>query len=139
MITADETGRPRFYDLPRCTRTPAYVAFDILWQDYRPAIFAAQRAPEAVASNLPAKSPIISEALSVTGRARELFELMCSNDLEGIVAKPLEHPYEPWVRWLKIKNPDYSQKEGRGDLFNGPRQRRWKRQEPYRQKPTPSL
>jgi hypothetical protein len=32
-------------------------------------------------------------------------------------------PYEPGVRWLKIKNPDYSQKEGRGDLFNGPRQR----------------
>ena len=27
------------------------------------------------------------------------------------------------IRWLKIKNPDYSQKEGRGDLFNGPRQR----------------
>ena len=72
---------------------------------------------------LPAKSPIISEALSVTGRGRELFELMCSNDLEGIVAKRLSDPYEPRVRWLKIKNGDYSQKEGRGDLFNGPRQR----------------
>jgi ATP-dependent DNA ligase len=36
---------------------------------------------------LPTKSPIIAEALSVTGRGRELFELMCSNDLEGIVAK----------------------------------------------------
>ena len=29
----------------------------------------------------------------------------------------------PGIRRLKIKNPDYSQKEGRGDLFNGPRQR----------------
>ena len=48
---------------------------------------------------------------------------MCSNDLEGIVAKRLEDPYEPRVRWLKIKNPAYSQKEGRGDLFNGPRHR----------------
>jgi hypothetical protein len=48
---------------------------------------------------------------------------MCSNDLEGIVAKRLDDPYEPRVRWLKIKNVDYSQKEGRGDLFNGPRQR----------------
>jgi len=71
---------------------------------------------------LPAKSPIISEALSVAGRGRELFELMCSNDLEGIVAKRLDDPYEPRVRWLKIRNGDYSQKEGRGDLFNGPRQ-----------------
>jgi hypothetical protein len=54
----------------------------------------------------------------VTGRSRELFELMCSNDLEGIVAKRLEDPYESRVRWLKIKNPDYSQKEGRRDLFD---------------------
>jgi ATP-dependent DNA ligase len=72
---------------------------------------------------LPAKSPIIALALSVTGRGRELFELMCSNDLEAIVAKRLDDPYDPRARWLKIKNPDYSQKEGRGDLFNGLRQR----------------
>ena len=45
------------------------------------------------------------------------------HDLEGIVAKRLADPYGGRVRWLKIKNPDYSQKEGRGDLFNGPRQR----------------
>jgi ATP-dependent DNA ligase len=57
-------------------------------------------------------------ALSVEGSGRELFELMCTNDLEGIVAKRHGDPYDPRVRWLKIKNPDYSQKEGRGDLFN---------------------
>jgi ATP-dependent DNA ligase len=43
------------------------------------------------------------------------------NDLEGIVAKRLADPYAPRVSWFKIKNPDYSQKEGRGDLFNRPR------------------
>ena len=49
---------------------------------------------------------------------------MCVHDLEGIVAKRLSDPYEPRVRWLKIKNPDYSQKEGRADLFNAlPRRR----------------
>jgi ATP-dependent DNA ligase len=68
-------------------------------------------------------SPIITEAVSVTGRGRDLFELMCANDLEGIIAKRLGDPYDPRVRWLKIKNPSYSQAEGRGDLFNGPRQR----------------
>ena len=31
VIAADETGRPQFYDLIRRTRTPAYIAFDILW------------------------------------------------------------------------------------------------------------
>jgi hypothetical protein len=43
---------------------------------------------------------------------------MCTNDLEGIVAKRLADPYDTRVRWLKIKNPDYSQKVGRAELFN---------------------
>jgi len=43
---------------------------------------------------LPAKSPIVSEALSITGRGCELLELMCSNHLEGIAAKRLTDPYE---------------------------------------------
>jgi len=43
---------------------------------------------------------------------------MCKNDLEGVVAKRLTDPYEPSVQWLKIKNSDYTHKEGRGDLFN---------------------
>jgi len=72
---------------------------------------------------LPAKSPIVSEALSVTGRGCELFELMGSNHLEGIAAKRLTDPYEPRVQRLKVKNPSYSQADGRGDLFNGPRRR----------------
>jgi bifunctional non-homologous end joining protein LigD len=70
---------------------------------------------------LPKASPIVSEALSVEGRGCELFELICTNDLEGIVAKRFADSNDPRVRWLKIKNRDYSQKEGRGDLFNGPR------------------
>ena len=52
-------------------------------------------------------------------------ELMCANDLEGIVAKRLDDPYNPRVTWLKIKNPTYSQAEGRGDLFNGPPRSSW--------------
>ena len=43
---------------------------------------------------------------------------MCANDLEGIVAKRLQDPYGPRVRWLKIKNPGYSQAEGRRELFD---------------------
>ena len=34
VITADETGRPQFYDLLRRRRGPAYVAFDVLWMTY---------------------------------------------------------------------------------------------------------
>ena len=63
---------------------------------------------------LPKTSSIVSEALSIEGRGRGLFDLMCTNDLEGVVAKRLADPYDPRVRWLKIKNRDYSQKEGKG-------------------------
>ena len=52
------------------------------------------------------------------GRGCELFALMRDHDLEGIVAKRLTDPYEPRTRWLKIKNPDYSQRAGRGELLN---------------------
>jgi len=120
----NEPGRPRFYELLRGTRTPCYVAFDLLWlngTDLRALPLTERR--KSLQGIVSKGSPIVSEALFVEGRGRELFELMCANDLEGIVVKRLADPYSGRVRWLNIKNPDYSQKEGRGDLFNGPRQR----------------
>ena len=124
VIVADETGRPQFYELLRVPRSASYVAFDILWlngTDLRALPLTERR--KSLQGIVSKGSPIVLEALSVAGRGRELFELMCDNELEGIVAKRLADPYDSRIRWLKIKNPDYSQKEGRGDLFNGPRQR----------------
>jgi bifunctional non-homologous end joining protein LigD len=124
VITADETGRPQFYDLLRRTRSPSYVAFDLLWlngADLRPLPLRERR--ERLKTILHAGSPTIAEAVSVEHRGRDLFELMCAHDLEGIVAKRLADPYGARVRWLKIKNPEYSQKEGRRDLFNTPPRR----------------
>jgi ATP-dependent DNA ligase len=43
------------------------------------------------------------------------------HDIEGIVAKRKADPYEPRSRWIKIKNPRYSQAQGRGELFNPPK------------------
>jgi hypothetical protein len=31
VIATDESGRPQFYDLLRRTRSPSYIAFDLLW------------------------------------------------------------------------------------------------------------
>jgi len=124
VIAADETGRPQFYELLRAPRAASYVAFDILWlngTDLRASPLTERR--KSLQGIVSKGSPIVLEALSVAGRGRELFELMCTNDLEGIVSKRLADPYDIRVRWLKIKNPDYSQNEGRGDLFNGPRRR----------------
>jgi len=118
VIAADTTGRPQFYDLLR-GNAPVYVAFDLLWHDgtdLRPLSLAERR--RQLQAILPAGSPVISEAVSVEGRGCELFELMVAHDLEGIVAKRLADPYGPRTRWLKIKNPGYTQAEGRGELFN---------------------
>jgi hypothetical protein len=53
-------------------------------------------------------------------RGRRLFELACERDLEGVVAKFAHGSYQCDGRstsWLKIKNPQYSQMEGRYELF----------------------
>jgi bifunctional non-homologous end joining protein LigD len=119
IIAPDATGRPQFYDLLRDTRTAAYVAFDVLWlngADLRALPLTERR--RHLQTILPAESAIISEALSVTGSWHRLFELMCTHDLEGVVAKRLRDGYGPRARWLKIKNPSYSQNEGRRELFD---------------------
>ena len=43
----------------------------------------------------------------------------CRRDLEGIVAKWVHGTYQRGLptSWLKIKNPHYSQMEGRHELF----------------------
>lgn len=55
--------------------------------------------------------------------------------LGAVVAKRLADPYESRVRWLKIKNPDYTQKEGMGDVFDWSRQPTWRRAAALRTEP----
>ena len=84
VITADETGRPQFYDLLRRTGAPAYVAFDLLWIDCAdPRALPLNERRKRLRTILPRGSPVVTEALSVTGRGRELFELMRAHDLEA--------------------------------------------------------
>jgi ATP-dependent DNA ligase len=47
-----------------------------------------------------------------------LFEEVCNNDLEGIVGKRKLSIYKSGrIGWLKIKNPKYSQAEGRREMM----------------------
>jgi len=51
-------------------------------------------------------------------RGIDLFRAVCERDLEGIVAKRKDGMYTPEeTSWVKIKNPQYSQIEGRHELF----------------------
>jgi ATP dependent DNA ligase-like protein len=70
---------------------------------------------------IPANNPTLSRLLAVEEHGRELFEAAQRLDLEGIVAKRQADPYSPQTVWYKVKNPAYTQAEGRGDLFHKPR------------------
>ena len=59
--------------------------------------------------------------LAVEEHGRELYEAVQRLDLEEVVANRKADPYSPQTVWYKVKNPAYTQAEGRGDLFHSPR------------------
>jgi ATP-dependent DNA ligase len=98
--------------------TLGYVAFDLLWlrgRDVRalPLIERKKR----LAGIIPAQTGSCARRLR-DEHGQELFEAVCGLDLEGIVVKRKADPYDVRTRWLKIKNPKYSQAEGRRELFD---------------------
>jgi bifunctional non-homologous end joining protein LigD len=70
---------------------------------------------------IPANNSTLSRVLTVEEHGRELYEAAQRLDLEGIAAKRKADPYSPQAVWYKVKNPAYTQSEGRGDLFHKPR------------------
>ena len=69
---------------------------------------------------VPKRSSAILCAQHVGGRGRDLFAAVCSQDLEGIVAKRKHSAYDPvspLAVWVKIKNAEYSQARDRHELF----------------------
>ena len=69
-------------------------------------------------------------------RGNDLFRVACQHELEGVVAKWRGGTYQSGTRtsWLKIRNPEYSQWDGRRELFearrdNAARRDRWVRPE----------
>jgi bifunctional non-homologous end joining protein LigD len=118
IIAIDDEGRMDFWGLMKGRGHLAYAAFDILWlrgKDLRelPLIQRKKRLqrllPEAVGLNV---IPWFEED------GCELFQAARQHDLEGIVAKRKADPYDTRTRWLKIKNPTYTQAEGRRELFD---------------------
>ena len=74
---------------------------------------------ERLAGIVPAQPTFLLYVDHVEETGRDLFAAICSQDLEGIVAKPKNSPYDATrTKWIKIKNPNYSQKEGRREMFD---------------------
>ena len=62
---------------------------------------------------------VATPTLARDGRHRKPIAAVRAHDLEGIVAKRKDGSYRRGAHWWKIKNPAYSQAEGRHELFNG--------------------
>jgi len=118
LCCLDESGRPQFNQLELRSHEAHYIAFDLLWlngQDLRtlPLVDRKQR----LARIVPARPSWLIYLGHVEGSGMELFKQVCKHDLEGIVAKLKNGKYDGRTVWYKVKNPDYSQREGRHERF----------------------
>jgi ATP-dependent DNA ligase len=116
IVALDEDGRPIFNDLMFGRREPVYVAFDVLVVDGKDVRALALKERRVVLEKVVCRHRM-QRAEPVLGDGRAAFRAVCGLDLEGIVAKRLADAYGSRTKWWKILNRDYSQKEGRAELF----------------------
>jgi bifunctional non-homologous end joining protein LigD len=112
IVVLDSDGRPMFYELLRRRGGPIFYAFDVLWVDGKdvrslPLI----ERKRLLGSIVPEQPSAMLYAHHVERTGVEFFRLVCEQDLEGIVAKLKHGAYGEG--WFKIRNPQYSQYEGR--------------------------
>lgn len=113
VIVCDQRGRPS-YDLlagrlgPKAVRRgrgPLYVAFDLLYERYRPVMARplAERRRRLLELGLGGRRLIAPEHLEEDGEP--FFEVVAEYGLEGVVAKRRLSPYVPGARtsdWLRV-------------------------------------
>jgi bifunctional non-homologous end joining protein LigD len=120
VVCLDSNSVSKFNELMSRKGKPVFYAFDLLWlngDDLRslPLIERKRRLHELVQRG---RCDAIIYAQHIEGLGIGLFEEICARDLEGIVAKRKRGVYKNnGLGWKKIKNPKYSQAEGRHDLF----------------------
>ena len=120
IVRLSPDGKPLFYELMRRRAPQHFYAFDLLWIDgedlrQRPLLERKRRVRDVI--TVPGPALYVDH---VAGGGVDLFEAVCANDMEGIVAKLAQGRYTAEeTTWVKIKNPHYSQAEGRADFFDG--------------------
>ena len=115
IIAVDSDGRAQFYDLLYHRGQPVFYAFDCLaldGHDLRGEPLAKRKRILRLAVK---DAPGVLFAQHFAGRGQDLFSIVCEQDLEGVVAKRGDGAYGE--DWFKIRNPRYSQYQGRRELF----------------------
>jgi bifunctional non-homologous end joining protein LigD len=118
IVILDAEGRPQFYELlrHRGRGQPVFYVFDLLWldgQDLRTHPLIERK--RLLRSIIPEQPSALLFASHIERNGVEFFRSTCEQDLEGIVAKLKYGRYGEG--WFKIRNPKYSQREGRRELF----------------------
>jgi bifunctional non-homologous end joining protein LigD len=118
IVALDSEGRQDFRALLAGRGWLHYAAFDLVWiggRDLsRQSLTVRKRRLEEL---IPETNPSLSRMLTVDGDGRDLFDAVQRLDLEGIIAKRKADTYSSRAVWYKLKNPSYTQAEGRGELF----------------------
>jgi bifunctional non-homologous end joining protein LigD len=118
LAVPDDTGRTVFSAGGR--KQARYFAFDLLWlngEDLRALPLLSRK--ERLIRICPSPSTHARYVDHTQGAGTELYRLACQLDLEGIVAKRADSPYDNQAvppPWIAIKNPTYSQSRSKGLL-----------------------
>jgi len=123
ICVLDPQGRPLFYELMRRKQPPVLLCFDLLWVDGRdlrqlPLIERKRQLKKLIMSGKKT-CPSLMYGQHIRGRGKDLFDLICKVDAEGITIKDASAPYGITARWFKVRNKNYTQMEGRHELFEG--------------------
>jgi bifunctional non-homologous end joining protein LigD len=127
IICLDSEGRSQFKDLLYRKGRAILFAFDLLWlngTDFRHTPLIDRKSKLHRIIHHSQRSQIIY-AQHVEGQGKLLFEEVCGRNLEGIVCKRKRGIYAE-QGWIKIKNPKYTQAEGRHEMFTAFREPRRK-------------
>jgi bifunctional non-homologous end joining protein LigD len=114
-------GRSIFADLMFHRTEPYFYAFDLITvegQDLRERpLIERKQWLKAIMPDIPSRVLYVDH---IDEQGDAFYALCCENDLEGMVAKRKHGTYHSErrrSRWIKIKNSNYSQKEGRQEFF----------------------
>jgi len=96
-----------------------FYAFDLVWLNGRDLrkLGLLERKERLKKLVMQANNPALLYADHIDQYGTDFFRMICDKDLEGIVAKHREHRYDSSAKWIKIKNPAYTQSKNRHELF----------------------
>lgn len=118
IVALDRDGRPSLRELLRGRVLLSFGAFDLLrldGEDLRDLPLSERQ--RRLGDLLPSDTGPLYKMFVLQEHGRALFQAARRMDLEGIVAKRMQDPYGESTVWYSIRNPGYTQDDGRIDPF----------------------